>query len=214
MERVIIIGAGGHGQVVADILLRMHTSGSPVMPVGYVDDAIDLRGSEPLGIPIMGTLADLAHLAYDGVVLAIGSNSIRARLYQQFAATPVAIMSVIHPSAVIAPDVCIGPGSVICAGVVINPGTVIGANVIINTMSSIDHHNRVQDHVHVAPGAHTGGDVTIEEGVLVGIGATIMPQRTIGKWAVIGAGSVVTHNVPERVIVTGVPARVVRTTSA
>ena len=98
----------------------------------------------------------------------------------------------------------------ICAGAVINPRSTIGANVIINTGCTVDHHNRIESHAHIAPGAHLGGDVSIGEGTLVGIGATVMPQRQVGQWSVVSAGALVHADVGDRVVAAGVPARAIR----
>ena len=53
-------------------------------------------------------------------------------------------------------------------------------------------------------------DVHIEEGVWIGAGAVILPGVTIGKWSVIGAGSVVTKDIPAGVVAYGNPCRVAR----
>ena len=52
---------------------------------------------------------------------------------------------------------------------------------------------------------------TIEENAKIGANATIMPDITIGKNSLIGAGSVVTKDVPEGVVVAGNPARILKT---
>ena len=46
------------------------------------------------------------------------------------------------------------------------------------------------------PNATLTGNVTIEEGVHIGAGATIIPQVSVGKWSMIGAGATVTRNIP------------------
>jgi acetyltransferase-like isoleucine patch superfamily enzyme len=56
--------------------------------------------------------------------------------------------------------------------------------------------------------------VVIGQNVWIGRGATILPGASIGDHAVVGAGSVVAGNVPERSLVTGNPARVVRSLAA
>ena len=53
--------------------------------------------------------------------------------------------------------------------------------------------------------------VTIGAGSYLGAGAIILPGVTVGKFAVVGAGAVVTRDVPERAVVAGVPAHVLRT---
>lgn len=205
--RVVIIGAGGHAQVVADILLRAKQQGSLAYPVAYVDENAALWGEQRLGIPITGPLQTLSQIAHDAVIVAIGNNRTRATLYKRLKDVGETFVNACHPSAILAQDVVLGSGCVLCAGVIVNTGTVIGNNVIINTAASVDHHNRIADHVHIAPGVHLGGDVAIGEGTLVGIGATVMPQRQLGRWSTVGAAALVHENVGDNRTVMGVPAR-------
>lgn len=205
----MIVGAGGHAQVVADILLHMAEEEAEVEPVGYLDDNPALTGQELLGLPVAGVLADLPSIPHDAVVVAIGDNATRRRVFEDLKAQGECFVVACHPSAVVAADVVVGPGTMICAGAVVNPGSVVGVNVILNTGCTVDHHNRVGDHVHLAPGVHTGGEVTVGDGVFVGIGATIIPGRTIGPWSTIGAASVVTKDIAPGVSAVGMPARVI-----
>lgn len=208
--RVLILGAGGHAQVVADILLRMRAAGAAVAPLGYLDDNSDLTGRTLLDLPVLGRISDLSTIAHDAVIVAIGVNETRERIFTGLLAQNEHFVVARHPSAIVAPDVPIGSGAMLCAGVVVNPGSVIGANVILNTGCTVDHHNQIGDHAHVAPGVHTGGEVVIGAGAFVGIGAVVMPQRIIGAGSTIGAGAVVSKDIPTRVVATGAPARVIR----
>lgn len=207
MIRVLILGAGGHAQVVADILLRICDSGQGVLPIGYLDDDADLHGKVFLGLPVRGGVNALGQIPHDAIIVAIGNNQTRRRLVEGLRSTRETFISARHPAATIAPDVRIGPGAMICAGAIVNTGSVIGSHVILNTGCTVDHHNLVGDYVHVAPGAHTGGEVAVEDGALIGIGATVAPRVSVGAWASIGAGAVVTKPVPPGVTVVGVPAR-------
>ena len=205
--RVLILGAGGHAQVVADILLRARDAGQPVIPIGYVDDDTALLGKNLLDLPVLGHTSALGRIPHDAIIIAIGSNQIRKRLTGELAAAGETFATARHPAAIIAPDVRIDPGAMICAGVVVNTGSVIGTHSILNTGCTVDHHNSIGSCVHIAPGAHLGGEVVVEEGALVGIGATIVPRTTIGAWAAVGAGAVVVETVPAGVTVVGVPAK-------
>jgi sugar O-acyltransferase (sialic acid O-acetyltransferase NeuD family) len=205
--RILVLGAGGHGQVVVDILLRMADAGADLTVAGYLDDNTALKGQRPLNVPILGRLSDRASVPHDAVIVAVGNNHQRFRLATELAREGEAFALACHPRAVIAPDVTFGPGSMVCGGVVVNPGSVIGAHAILNTGCTVDHHNRIGDFAHIAPGVHLGGDVQVGQGTLVGIGSSILPQLSVGDWAIVGAGSVVTRNVPSRVTATGAPAR-------
>ena len=205
--RVLVVGAGGHGQVVADCLLRMAEAGASISPIGFVDDNPTLVGNIYLQLPVLGTVAAIATIPHDGLILGIGQNRTRRNLYATLSAEGQRFVAAIHPRAIIAPDVTIGIGTLICAGAIVNTGSHIGENVIINTGATVDHGNRIGDHAHVAPGVHLGGDVTIREGALVGIGATVMAQQEVGKWSVVGAAALVHTTVRDGATVVGIPAR-------
>ena len=61
-----------------------------------------------------------------------------------------------------------------------------------------------------ATGIEKGVDIIIEDDVWIGGNATILPGITIGKGAIIGAGSVVTKDIPKMTIAAGNPAKVIR----
>lgn len=208
--RVLIIGAGGHGQVVADILLQMQEAGSRIHPIGFLDDNPAKLGQEFLQIPVLGGINERRKFEHDGVMIAIGHNRTRQTIFREMKKEGVHIATAQHPQSIIAPGVSIGSGSAIMAGVVVNTGSEIGENTILNTACSVDHHCHIGDHVHIAPGVHLGGDVEIKEGTLIGIGATVMPQCQIGAWATVGAGSLVHRDVARLSTVAGVPAQDVK----
>jgi sugar O-acyltransferase (sialic acid O-acetyltransferase NeuD family) len=208
--RVLIIGAGGHAQVVADILLRRYEQGAGIRPVGYLDDNPHLFGKELLGLPVLGVVASCSAISHDAVIIAIGENHIRARIFHLLKQHGERFVNAIHPAAVVAPDVHLGEGVVICAGTVVNPCAAISDNVILNTCCSVDHHGNIEEHVHIAPGTHLGGNVHIETGAFIGIGSAVIPRRCIGQWAVVGAGAAVTTDIPAYATAVGVPARVIK----
>lgn len=204
-QRILIIGAGGHGQVIADILLCQQRAGQPILPLAFLDSDPTRHGREILGLPVLGDESQLGQIEHDAIILAIGRNAARQHLFEQF--SKEAFATAVHPSAIIAADVEIGVGSMICAGAIINTGARIGRNTIINTAATVDHHNLIGDHVHIAPGVHLGGDVRVGEGALVGIGAAVLPQSQIGAWATVGAGATVIQNIPAHTVAFGTPAK-------
>jgi sugar O-acyltransferase (sialic acid O-acetyltransferase NeuD family) len=205
--RVLIIGAGGQGQILADALLFAVKAGQPLLPVGYLDDAPALAGVEILGLPVLGRLEMLPQIPHDAVIVGIGSNRLRQRLYQQFSQAGESFATFCHPTAIVGHNVTVGCGTYVGAYAVIAASSSVGNNTIVHGGSIIGHHNQIGDHAHIAPGVHTAGNVTIGTGVVVGIGANIMPQRYIGDWAVVGAGALVHRHVSEATTVAGVPAK-------
>lgn len=207
--RVLIVGAGGHALVVADILLQAHDKGSEQMPIGFLDDRPDLHGRRFFGLPVLGALSRWADFAHDASVVGIGDNQIRRRIFLELEKSGESMAVACHPGAVLGSEVGIGPGTMIAAGVVVNPVTEVGKDVILNTGCTVDHHSRIGDHCHIAPGAHLGGEVRIGSGSLIGIGAAVLPGRSVGPGTIVGAGAVVTQDLPEGVTALGVPARIV-----
>lgn len=201
---VIIIGAGGHAKVIADIIYK---SGDNL--IGFLDDNLANKGKEIyLGKKVLGTTKDIENYNKNYFIIGIGNNSIRKKINNE---NNLKLYTAIHPSAIIAQDVKIGIGSVIMAGVVINPGTVIGKNCIINTSSSLDHDNLLEDYVHISPGAHLAGTVHIKEKTWIGAGSTIINNITINQNNIIGAGSVVIKNIEEENgTYVGVPVRKIK----
>lgn len=207
MKRILILGAGGHGQVVADILLAIAKKTEEIIVSGFLDDNPKSRNQSFLGIPVLGSLQSLPSIPHDGVIVAIGENQTRARIAASLLARQEVLVSAVHPQAVIGTGVRIGAGSMICAGVVVNACTDIGEGVILNTGCTVDHHCVIGSYSHIAPGVHLGGEVIIAECALIGIGAIVLPHRRVGARAVVGGGAAVIDDVPADSRVVGVPAR-------
>lgn len=205
--KVLIIGAGGHGEVVADILFKMWTRGLDIELEGFLDDDENLLGKRIMGLRVLGPVSAVNDIAHDAVIVAVGDNATRKQFFDTLHEAGETFVTAIHPSAILAPDVVVEDGAMICAGAVVNPGAVIRANTILNTSATVDHHNVIGPHAHVAPGVNLGGEVRVEEGALVGIGSTVMPRIAVGAWSVVGAGAAVTKNIPKNEIWLGVPAR-------
>ena len=213
MTKVIGFGAGGHARVIVDILTMI--GGFEI--VGLLDQDHDLWGKNVLGVPVLGGDELRDEMYARGVRSAfIGLGSIvnagpRKRLYEEACAMGFAIVSAIHPRAVVAESATLGDGPMVMAGAVINPSARVGNNVIVNTGAIVEHDCVIGDHSHIATGARLGGAVRIGAGSHVGPAASIREGITVGEGAIVGAGAVVIRDVPDRTVVAGVPASVLRT---
>lgn len=195
--RLNILGASGHGKVVADIAKLNGYS-----EIYFYDD--DTRITECAGHRVVGTENDFS-TAIGHFFVAIGNSWIRKRVMEKYRNYTFPIL--IHPGAVVAEDVEIGYGSVVMAGAVINPGVRIGKGVIVNTSSSIDHDCTIGDYCHIAVGSHLCGTVISGEGSWIGAGATVSNNVNICGGCMIGAGAVVVKDINEPGTYIGVPAK-------
>lgn len=205
--RVLILGAGGHGRVVLDILLASNR----FEPVGFLDNNPAIRGRRIDGLPVFGGTDDLPRFSQElectGAIVAIGDNSVRRMLAREVTRHGIPLISAVHPSASVAASVTLGRNVVVAAGVVICANCQIGDSVILNTGSVVDHQTMIGEGAHICPGVRIAGRVIIEAGVFLGVSATVIPNIRIGTEAIIGAGSVVTEDVASMATAVGVPAR-------
>ncbi|MBQ2796338.1 MAG: acetyltransferase [Tidjanibacter sp.] len=193
---MILYGASGHCKVIIDIL---EANGVPIDFI--VDD-------NPQVLSLLGYEVRRNSGQYNEGIVAIGSCEIRKKIVSSIKVDKY--QTAIHPSAIISPRAQIGEGSVVMHGAIIQSCAAVGNHCIINTGSSVDHDCQIGDFAHIAPHATLCGNVQVDEGGWVGAGATIIPGVKIGKWAVVGAGAVVIRDVPDRAVVAGVPAKVIK----
>ncbi|MCK5017784.1 MAG: NeuD/PglB/VioB family sugar acetyltransferase [Candidatus Peribacteraceae bacterium] len=207
MGNLVIYGAGGHGKVVFDAAQK---AGWQIL--GFVDDNFEVGGEVCSSSVIANTLEGLEKKYHSGtklsIVVAIGDNKIRMEKTIQVLQLGVPVATIIHPNAVIGKYSCVQTGAVVLAGAVVNTSSVVGVGAIINTGAVIDHDNIIGNYVHVSPGAVLGGNVVVKTGAHISIGCSIRDKVFIGKWSVVGVGSVVVKDVPNNVMVFGCPAKV------
>lgn len=194
MAIINLFGASGHSKVIKDIVEAEDNN------IGCLYD--DSPQSDDIhGVPVFKA----SDSNIEGpMIISIGSNRIREIIANRY---PVAYATAIHPSAIISKYASIGEGTVVMQGVIIQSDARIGKHCIVNTGASIDHECEIGDFVHISPHATLCGNVCVGKGSWIGAGATVIPGIRIGEWCTVGAGAVVVHDIPDGVIVAGVPAK-------
>lgn len=202
MNRLIIIGASGHGKVVADIAKL-----SGYTDIAFLDDAPGLKVVS--GYPVLGAVSTFSAFSQDDFFVAIGNSDIRRRILDEISSSGARLVTLIHPSAVVAQDVVIGEGTAVMAGAVINPSVRIGRGCIVNTSASVDHDCVIGDFSHISVGAHLAGSVAVDKRTWIGIGAVVNNNLSICPDVVIGAGATVVRSIDVPGTYVGVPAKMI-----
>ena len=201
-DRLLIIGASGHGKVVADIAIKMNRW----KYIAFLDDNESLKVS--MGLEIIGKSEDVFRYKDDfDIFVAIGNNYTREKVFKRLEAVEANIPILIHPNVVIGQQVDLGVGTVVMAGAIINCCTKIGKGCIINTGATLDHDNEIGDFVHISPGVNLAGIVNVGKGTWLGIGSVVSNNVSIANDCKIGAGAVVIRDITEPGTYVGVPAR-------
>lgn len=198
--KLTIVGASGHGKVVAEIA-RLNGYNEIV----FYDDNPTLRACGCW--PVVGTTDQLTTEDSE-LFIAIGNANVRERFMERFSDVQMPVL--IHPSAVVAPQVPIGRGSVVMPGAVINPGSVLGEGVIVNTCASVDHDCVLGDYVHVAVGAHLCGTIEVGVRTWIGAGAIVSNNHRVCKDVMLAAGALVVADIDEPGVYIGSPAKLYR----
>lgn len=121
-------------------------------------------------------------------------------------------------------DVSIGEDCNICDGVFIESGVVIGNKVTIKSGVQLWEGFTIEDEVFIGPNATFTNNsfprsrdpnrihlkTLVLKGASIGANATILPGLVLGRYCMIGAGAVVTKNVPDGAVVIGNPAKILR----
>ncbi len=197
---VILFGASGHGKVIIDIL---ELNGEKDITV-WDDAAKAPLCGYTVSLPDVNSINDATT-----AIIAIGDNANRKKVTGRLPVNTT-YLTAIHPTAIVSKSVSIAGGTAVMAGTVINTDTTIGKHCIINTSASLDHDCIIEDYVHISPNVTLCGNVSVGEGTHVGAGTVVIPGKKIGKWCVIGAGSVIIADVPDNTTVVGNPGRIIR----
>lgn len=208
--RVVIIGAGDHGRGTLEILRACNQVESRYDIVGFLDDDPALRRSRVGGVPVLAEIAGLDDVDSSlHVVVAIANCRTKRLIAGRLAPRQLRYLQVVHPRAIIAPDVELGASAIVNAGVVVAYGSRIGDFVTVNLNATVGHDCHVGSFSTIAPGANIAGRVHIGEGCDVGLNATVIKGISIGADSFVGPGTVVLKNIEPAGRVFGNPARVV-----
>jgi sugar O-acyltransferase (sialic acid O-acetyltransferase NeuD family) len=203
----VIVGAGGHGRELLDIVEAINSVEATFHFLGFIDDGSpDLERLARRNATHLGTLDTIGSYGAEYVV-GIGDGKVRRQVASEADAAGCEAASLIHPAASRGGDVMLGPGVILAAGARVTTNVRLGAHTHLNINSVVSHDCTIGAFSTLSPGALVNGSVELGEGAFLGTAAVITPGRRVGSWSRVGAGAVVVDDVPSEATVIGVPAR-------
>lgn len=198
--QLYIAGAGGFGRETLDVALALG-----IAVDAFLDD--QLAGEQRRGLPVFA-LDDAASGAR--FVVAIADPGARRLVAARLRSAGLTPHTLVHPRATLAADTTLGEGCIVLAGAYVSSSVSVGDHVQINYNATIGHDAVLEDYVTVLPGGNVSGTSVLRTGATVGANAVVLQGRALGVDAFVGAGAVVTRDVPDATRVAGVPARPLR----
>lgn len=209
-KKIVIYGAGLGARQAMELI----RPGRDYDAIGIFDDNPGLKGAEVAGLKVIGGWEDFLKSAdagkIDGIAISLHSEHRRKLMEKITGAAPhIVHIALVDARAIVSSGVVVSPGAFIEAGSVIGPETFIGEGVIVDNGAVVSHDCYIGAHSHLSPGCSLSGIVRLEGNVLVGVGACINSQVTVGRNVVITPGSAVVSDIPDDSVVGGNPARII-----
>jgi sugar O-acyltransferase (sialic acid O-acetyltransferase NeuD family) len=180
---------------------------------GLINDRDGLEEIE--GFPVVGGLKDIPKFIKQGyyfiyTIFRTDGQQQRIELFESLAIPDDRLAIFVHPTAYVAPNVHLSPGCVVMPNASISSVTTIGRCSRILACSSIGHHNIIGNYCFFASNSCSGSYLEIEDGVTVGLNATIREYVKLGENSAVGMGAVVLNNIGPGEIWAGNPAKFLR----
>ena len=208
-KRILIVGAGGFGREVVQWALDAWPSQADRI-AGFLSADADCLEERASQLPMLGDPANYEPKSGDGLVLAIGIPEARRLVAESLASRGGEFLTLIHPTAIVAPTAMVGAGSIVCPYSILSDSTSIGRCVLLNYHASLGHDASAGDHAVLSPYASLGGHAHIAEDVFMGLHASVGPGKRVGARSKISANSCALCDVPADSIIFGVPGRMGR----
>ena len=205
MKDIAVFGAGGFGRETALMIRQINKIKPEWNLLGFFDDGIS---EEVDGMPVLGDLTTLNGWQKEiYIAVAVANPQIRKKIVTNIINPYIRYPVLIHPLCQTGDDNnTFGKGCILTSGCVFTTNIHLDDFVIVNLLSTVGHDVTIGDFSTIMPNCSLSGFDKIGSGCMIGAGARILQNLSIGINVNVGAGAVVTKNVEDNITVAGVPA--------
>jgi sugar O-acyltransferase (sialic acid O-acetyltransferase NeuD family) len=203
MQKIIIIGAGGHSAEIDDYFQysKKKNPDFDLVIHGFIDDNPQSYHQYDFTAPSLGDIKSHVIQPDCFYIMGIANLKYRRPIIEQFLEKGALFTNFIHPDSYISASSVIGNGIVIAPGVNIGPKVVIGDFTLINSRSSIGHDTKVGRYNFICPNVCFSGFTSVGDENLFGINSATIPGILVGNRNKIAAGMVLDKNVGDDEVV-------------
>lgn len=213
-KKVVIIGGEGNGGVIASCIddNRKRYGDYEWKVVGFINDF----ETEVNGYPVVGKIGDISTLLsttdyfFIWAIHLVGRNYKTAEMFEAINIPDERLATIVHKSAFIGEGVYLGPGAFVMYNCYIGPYAHIGRCSLVMANCCIGHNTYIDDICHCSVGAIMTGYSKLDYCSDLAVGATIIAYKVVGKYSMIAANALGTHDVPEGEIWAGTPAKLLK----
>ena len=213
-KKVVIIGGEGNGGVIASCIEdnRNRFGDMEWEVIGFLNDF----ETQVDGFPVIGKLEDLPWLLdttdyyFSWAIHLVGRNYKTAKMFASANIPDNRLATIVHKSAFIGNGATLGPGAFVMYNAYIGPNAHIGKCSLVMANCCIGHDTYIDDICHCSVGAIMTGYSKLEYCSDLAVGSTLIAYKVVGKYSMVAANAVCTHDVPEGEIWAGTPAKLLK----
>ncbi|MEW5850550.1 MAG: acetyltransferase [Myxococcota bacterium] len=202
--KVVVFGVGDFAQV-AHFYLKHD---SPHEVVAHTVNREFIKEPTCMGVPVVPfeeitiTYPPDTHQLFIAVAYS-RVNKNRQELFEKAKALGYTMLTYVCSKAVTWPGLEVGEGSFIFENNVVQPFVRIGVNTVLWSGNHIGHHSTIGNHVFIASHVVISGNCHVGDNSFIGVNATLRDGITLGRECVVGAGTLLLKNAPDRAVFKG-----------
>lgn len=206
MKDLVIVGAGGFGRELLEIVKNINSVNPTWNVLGFIDDNTEALDDKRCEYNVIGKISDWKVEEGQYFAMAIAKPAVKEKVAKSLLDRGAEFASIIHPKTRISESAKYGKGLVMYESSALGPDTELGDFVTLLS-TGIGHDAFIGDYSTISSHCGINGYVRLGKRVYVGSHACIVPSARIGDDATVGIGSVIVRNVKAGTTVFGNPAK-------